>query len=161
MKVISVAFVIAALAPAVPAAAQTYPPRACPLTAARSVVAPGDSLLIRGTCASPGAEVRLTFQPPGTVLATVVADAQGAFSATVVIPPDASAGIHAIIATMGSQVLGTIEVNVLAPLAAPPDEPGEGIPAWILVAAAAAVVAGGVALVVRARRRRFYDDIDA
>ncbi len=68
---------------------------------------PGDSLTVSGNGFTAGAQVVVTIASEPVVLATVNANAQGAFSVTAVIPADFPEGNHTIKAS-GASPTGTL-----------------------------------------------------
>ena len=64
-----------------------------------SALAAGDQTTVSGSGFAPGAEISLTLCSTPVQIGVVVADASGAFSANVTIPPDTSSGEHTLVGT--------------------------------------------------------------
>lgn len=150
------------LVPSGTAGAQVYPPDGCQISISRSVVAPGDTVIVTGVDFLPGENVDLFLLSDPVFLATVVADSTGSFSTEVTIPLGTTPGLHQIRANSGTCTL-TADVTVTAP-----GGPGGGgqlaftggnsLPLlWI----ALVLLALGTAFVVGARRRAQVRQRDA
>lgn len=120
-----------------------------PVAVSDSTPTAGGSVGVSGSGYAPGSEVRITIESRSALLATVTADATGAFVATVTIPA-ALSGTHTIkstgIAPDGSvRVLATV-VTVSAPGLPATDESLPTLPSpgnadvWIVFLIAAAGV---------------------
>jgi hypothetical protein len=74
---------------------------------------------ISGSGFLPGAKITITFHSVRIVVGTTIADAQGRFSATVVVPTDAPTGEHHIEAdgatNAGGQAVLVGQVSIMAP----------------------------------------------
>ena len=77
-------------------------------------VHPGDSITVTGTGVQPGASVTIVLHSAPVTLATVKANAQGAFSANVRIPASTPVGAHTVVAT--ATAAGTADVTGSTPL---------------------------------------------
>lgn len=84
------------------------------MTATPSTVAAGGTLTVTGTGFTPCAPVALNLHSDPVALATVTADATGAFSSPVTIPADTTPGSHTITGTSGT-VNGIVSITVTAP----------------------------------------------
>ena len=82
-----------------PALAQGYPPAEETLAVSTSVALPGEPVTVSGSGYAPGTTVTITFESTPQVVGVVTADASGRFTAEVVVPPDATPGMHTIRAT--------------------------------------------------------------
>ncbi|HEX2274476.1 MAG TPA: hypothetical protein VHG90_11445, partial [Acidimicrobiales bacterium] len=82
-----------------PVLAQGYPPATETLSLSTSAAAPGEPVTISASGYEPGTTVTITFESTPRVIGVVQADASGRFTAQVVIPPDATPGMHTIRAT--------------------------------------------------------------
>jgi len=111
-----------------PASAQGYPPSSDTLAVSTSTAVPGQPITISGSGYEPGTTVTITFESTPRVIGVVQADASGRFTAEVVVPPDATPGMHTIRATgMGDD--GTTRVVSASILVRPPAAAGaEGPP---------------------------------
>jgi hypothetical protein len=84
------------------AARADYPPAPCSaLSGSTTIPAQGGVVTVHGTGFVPDAAVALGLRSTGQVLATVTADAQGAFTTTVQLP-DQLTGRQVIVATSGA-----------------------------------------------------------
>lgn len=149
--------IVALLALPAVAGAQQYPPSVANLTVSDSTPGAGQQVSVTGSGFAPGANVVITFESTPVTLATVVADAAGAFTTVVTIPANATPGTHTINATgtgagggilvLSAQVtVGGTSGGTLAKTG------GNGILPLLLVAAGLVLV-GGV-LIVSVRRRQ-------
>lgn len=117
-----------------------------------NAVAPGEEVELRGAGYAPGGSIAITIESEPRLLATVQADAAGAFRATVTIPTDITAGEHTLKATGpdasgGLRVLSA-DITVIGAL------PRTGSDAAALTLAGLAAVSAGAATVIFVRRRR-------
>lgn len=117
---------------AAPGRGQEYPPSSETLAVSTSVAVPGEPVTISGSGYEPGTTVTVTFESTPRVVGVLQADASGRFTTQVVIPVDATPGMHTIKATgMGADgnprvVSAAIRVMVPAAGAVPADVPGGG-----------------------------------
>ncbi|MDQ1392352.1 MAG: large repetitive protein [Acidimicrobiaceae bacterium] len=132
--------------------AKAAPP--APLAVASPSARRGQSVRISGSGFRPGAKITITFHSVSVVLGTTIADAQGRFSATVLVPTDAPPGEHHIEAngasTSGEPAVLVGQVSIMAP---------GGHHSWVLpafmVALTVLLAAGaGVVLATSARWQR-------
>lgn len=148
-----------ALLLALPAAAgaQQYPPSAANLTVSDSTPGAGGQVTVTGTGFAPGANVVITFESTPVTLATVTADAGGAFSTVVTIPANATPGAHTIKATGAGAGGGTLvlsaQVTVGGASGGTLAKTGANGILPLLLVAAGLVLVGGV-LIVSVRRRQ-------
>ena len=146
------------LSAATPAVAQTYPPAPAPLTLSSSTLLPGQTVTLSGGGADPGATVTITFASDPVVVATVVADGNGDFTATFSVPEDATEGTHTISAISNGVVLATATVRILASTEENEETEGElaftGSHTLQWLGVAAGLIALGAVLLVTIRRRR-------
>lgn len=176
---VSVAAVMAMLTLGAAAAqAQQYPVQQGNLQVNDTTVTPGQPVVISGDGCAPNSQVVITFDT--TVLATINANGQGAFSTTVTIPSDASNGQHTLRASCttpqgGARVLSASltvsgqtagSTTTTSTTAAPTTTTtaavgGTGLPrtgasstAPLTAAGIGLVAAGSVAVVASRRRRR-------
>lgn len=96
-----VAALVAALVVLVgaPVLAQGYPPASETLSVSTSAALPGQPVIVSGSGYAPGTTVTITFESTPRVVGVVQADASGRFTAEVVVPPDATPGMHTLRAT--------------------------------------------------------------
>ena len=95
------------------AIAQGYPPAAETLAVSTTVAVPGQPVTVSGSGYEPGTTVTITFESTPQVVGVVTADAAGRFTAEIVVPTDATPGMHTIRAT-GLGADGTTRVMVAA-----------------------------------------------
>jgi Bacterial Ig domain len=94
--------------------AGAYPPGTAPtLSLSSSTVGPGGSVTSSGNNFVPGSSVTVTLDN-GTTLATLTADANGAFSASITIPAGTAAGDHTLTATDATGESATAALTVTA-----------------------------------------------
>lgn len=155
--------------------AQEYPSRTGDLdTSSGAVVAPGETVTVRGSGFAPGAAVVVTIESDPIVLARTGADGTGAIAASAEIPISLPAGSHTLKATgaaAGGGVLvlaQAVEVTGSAESADGADGVSEvqetvsggelaftGLGSvMLLVAAAVVLLFAGGGLIVASRRRR-------
>lgn len=161
---------------AAPAGAQTCPSTYAPspcvtLTLSATIVAPGVAITITGGGFLAFSVIVITFHTAPVTLATVRADANGDFSATVTIPASAAPGSHVIEASgtgaNGQPLTLTTPVTVAAvvPVStshqATPSQPTStsgqlpftGTDLALTTGTGAVLVAAGAAAIVASRRR--------
>jgi LPXTG-motif cell wall-anchored protein len=140
-----------------------YPLGKCQLRLSRSVVAAGESVGVSGAGYAAGADVRVAAA--GVTLATVTANATGAFATEVVIPPSVDPGTYEVTATGaapggGTQVLSASLTVTEAAASRSSADLGDALPRTgsddivPTTAAGVGLVAVGTAAVIAARRRR-------
>jgi hypothetical protein len=105
-----------------PVLAQGYPPSSETLSVSTSVAVPGEPITVSGSGYAPGTTVTITFESTPRVIGVLQADASGRFTAQVVVPADATPGMHTIRATGlgddGSTRVVSAAIMVMAPAAA-------------------------------------------
>jgi hypothetical protein len=117
-------------------------------------VEPGRRIVVSGTGFAPHSTVTVTVYSEPVVLATVTADATGAFSVPVTVPTDLPAGRHAFVA-LGVDPDGqphSLRLDLVVPA------PGDGLPVTgagvtLMVLTGLSLLAGGVAVRRLAARR--------
>ncbi len=138
------------------AGAQQYPPSSADLTVSDSTPGVGQQISVAGSGFAPGANVVITFESTPVTLATVAADAGGAFSTVVTIPSNATPGVHTIKATGAGAGGGTLvlsaQVTVGGASGGSLAKTGADNIFPLLLVAAGLVLVGGV-LIVSVRRR--------
>jgi hypothetical protein len=149
---------------AAPLAAQTNPyrPGGCGLALSRSAVSAGATVTVTAKCGSgytPGTPVTLTFGSNSVTLGTATANEAGQFSMPVIIPPDASRGMHKVWSTGAGADGSRLVLGAPLRVTRAHEAAGATIPfrnssnvAWLLWAALLALLLGAT-LVVGARWR--------
>jgi hypothetical protein len=103
----------------VPPARVTRPVPRTPLALASRTVRRGDQVRVSGSGFVPHAEIVITLHSVTMVVGTTYADAEGRFSATVLVPTDTPTGSHHIEAAgparTGGQAVLIAQVSVTAP----------------------------------------------
>ncbi|HEY0238245.1 MAG TPA: family 43 glycosylhydrolase, partial [Friedmanniella sp.] len=117
-----------------------------------SVVVPGGSITVRGSGFVPGESVVLELRSEPVRLATVAADAAGAFRVTVVVPVSVPVGEHRLSA-IGQESGRVVSVAVTVVAAGPPGSGGRLAATGAGVAGVLAVALGLVAAGAALRRR--------
>jgi hypothetical protein len=105
-----------------PVLAQGYPPASETLSVSTSAALPGEPVILSGSGYAPGTTITITFESTPRVVGVVRADGSGRFTAEVVIPPDATPGMHTLRATGsgddGSTRVISAAIMVMAPAGA-------------------------------------------
>ncbi|WP_430867379.1 leucine-rich repeat protein [Demequina aurantiaca] len=116
-----------------------------PTVTAPATVTPGVAFVVSGTGFDPSEALTVELHSDPVILATILADATGAFSTTVTVPTDTAVGAHQIVVT-GASVTASTDVTVQAVLATT----GADNIDW-MIAIAAALTLTGAALLLRRR----------
>jgi hypothetical protein len=168
---------------ATPVHAQPYPPTSGGLTVSESTVSPGDTMVVSGEGAEPGATVTITLSRSssslgagkpvvaagpalarlvaatrpvaqgGVTLGRTTAAADGSFRITVTIPLSTEPGIYTLTASSGGEVLGVVTLRVVAASTGGLPFTGTDVGPGLVVGAGL-IVAGGLLLLAIRRRRR-------
>jgi hypothetical protein len=169
---------------AIPAHAQDYPPTTEEgLTVSESTLSPGESFVVSGEGADPGATVVFTLTRTSstlgsgarpvaagpalaravasvrplaqgtTTLGSTTADEDGNFRATLTIPSSLDPGVYTLTATSGGEVLSTATIRVLASTTGGLAFTGSNVGPGLAIGAGL-IVAGGLLLLAVRRRRR-------
>jgi hypothetical protein len=127
-------------------------PGSSPLTLTSRSVQRGGQVTVSGSGFVPGAQITITFHSARVVVGTTVADAQGHFSTTVVVPSDVATGTHDIeaagAARSGGRAVLVAQVRIMAP----------GNHSWLLPAlmvALTVLLAAGAGVVLTASTGRY------
>jgi hypothetical protein len=123
----------------------TPPPTAVLGVTARSVHV-GDQLTLSGSGFAPGATVNITFRSVPIVVASVITDATGRFSVSVLVPGDAAAGQHHFEAE--GPALGGGLATLLAPVSVTVAGRGHSLVLPIAMAVFTVLLAGAAWLVL-------------
>jgi LPXTG-motif cell wall-anchored protein len=146
---------ITAPAMTVPAAVPTKSADLTMPAGASSSVAAGKTITVTGTGYAPGSTVTLAIYSTPTVLTTVVADANGAFTVTVTVPAGLAAGKHTLVAAgvddLGNARYVNLEVTVTSGGGVRLANTGADVTVPAL--GGIAVLGLGAGLIVAARRR--------
>jgi hypothetical protein len=139
-----------------PTTSPQYPSQSCGLSTDKSSADPGGSVVVAGTGFSKNCGVTIALD--NASIGSGKTDSSGAFSQSVTIPSDASAGTHSLTASdqCSSFVLGEqFTVNAAS---------GSGLPFtgfvfWPLVGGGAGLVLAGALLISAGRRRRDFTSV--
>jgi hypothetical protein len=126
---------------AIPAGAQVYPPAACSVQVATSVVTFGGTVTVTGSGFTPGSTVPLSLN--GSAVASTTASGTGTISTQITIPANATSPV--VISAPGCQV--SVTPGAVGPLAFTGSDTQP-----LLIAGLVAVAVGAVAVVGTRRR---------
>jgi hypothetical protein len=162
---------------------KTYPPESDNLTVSESTLSPGESFIVSGDGAKPGATVTFTLRRSSSALGggrtlaagaglaqlvaavrpqaqsavtlgSTTANGDGEYSATLRIPLDTDPGMYTLTATSGGDVLAVVTIRVVAAASGLGDLPFTGGNVLPgLAIGATLIVAGGLLLLSLKRRR--------
>jgi hypothetical protein len=134
-----------------PTTSPQYPAQTCGLSTDKSSAAAGANVVVAGTGFSKTCGVTIALDNKS--IGTGKTDGTGAFSQSVTIPADTTAGAHSLTASdqCSSFVLGE-QFTVTA--ASGSGLPFTGFVFWPLLGGGAGLVIGGAALIAAGRRRR-------
>ncbi len=125
---------------------------AAPLDVTSRTAHPGDEVTISGSGFTPRAPITISFDAETVAKGTTFADDKGRFTATVVVPGDASSGSHHIKADGASRSGGQAVLVAQMSITGPSPHTSWLLPA--LMVALTVLVAGGAGVVLTASTRR-------
>jgi hypothetical protein len=129
----------------------TRPPAPAALAVTSRSVRRGDPVTVSGNGFMPGSTITITFHSVRVVVGTTVADAEGRFTATVVVPNDAQLGEHHIEAAGAARSGGQAVLVAQVSIARPSNTHGWLLPVFMVALTVLLAAGAGVVLTASAR----------
>jgi hypothetical protein len=146
---------LGALLVSAPVQAQDYPMVEDTLSSSAADLEPGTSTEVSGSGFLGGTDVVITAESAPVELDTVSANSSGAFSATVTIPTNLSAGTHTLKATgMAADGASTLVLSTEFVVGGDDSLPETGHPIGLLASVSGVVLLGGLGVLGYGIRRR-------